>query len=362
MSNRRCPRCQRVYPDPARFCPQDGSPLVEVGGAARPAGGGPPASQTSVGIRTQVREAARARTPRHDRASLLTNHVLDNRYEVGKKLGEGGMSYVYLAVDNSSKETVAIKVLSPRLQEDTSSVERLRREAGLAMRLDHTNVCRIIRLGETEDGLIYLVMPYLPGELLSDREVRDGPLPLDLGIPLMLQMCRGLQHAHDMHIIHRDLKPENVMLVPDAHSPGGIRAVVMDFGLAKERRAEPEIAKLTATGIVLGTPEFMSPEQIRGKALDARSDVYALGILGFELFTGQLPFQGRNAQEMMIARLRGKPKTLREVRSELPAKLDVALAKAMSLEPADRFPTMQALGEALEGAEESGVFARLFKK
>ena len=138
--------------------------------------------------------------------------------------------------------------------------------------------------------------------------------------------------------------------------------MVMDFGLAKERRAEPEIAKLTATGIVLGTPEFMSPEQIRGKALDARSDVYALGILGFELFTGQLPFQGRNAQEMMIARLRGKPKALRDVRSELPAKLDVALTRAMSLEPADRFPTMQALSEALVGAEESGVFARLFKK
>src|SRR4029453_9529838 len=127
LSNRRCPRCQRVYPDPARFCPQDGSPLVEVGGAppAPAPGPGPGPSQTSVGIRTQVREAARARSPRHDRASLLTNHVLDNRYEVGKKLGEGGMSYVYLAADNSSKETVAIKVLSPRLQEDPSSIERL---------------------------------------------------------------------------------------------------------------------------------------------------------------------------------------------------------------------------------------------
>src|SRR5262245_61370492 len=230
------------------------------------------------------------------------------------------------------------------------------------MRLELLNVSRIIRFGETEDGPTYLVMPYLPGELLSDHEVRGGPAALELGIPLMLQMCRGLQHAHDMHIIHRDLKPENVMLVPDAHSPGGVRAVVMDFGLAKERRAEPEIAKLTATGIVLGTPEFMSPEQIRGKALDARSDVYALGILGFELFTGQIPVQARNAQEMMIARLRGKPKALREGRADLPAKLDTAFAKAMSLDPADRYPTMQAFGEALEGAEESGVFARLFKK
>jgi serine/threonine-protein kinase len=316
-------------------------------------------NQTSVGMRTQVREAARAR-PRNDRASLLSNAVLDNRYEVGKKLGEGGMSYVYLAVDNATRETVAIKVLSPRLQEDSSSIERLRREAGLAMRLDHPNVCRIIRLGETEDGLIYLVMPFLKGELLSDREVRDGSAPLELGIPLMIQMCQGLAHAHDLHIIHRDLKPENVMLVPD--DGGQVHAVVMDFGLAKERRAEPEVAKLTATGIVLGTPEFMSPEQIRGKPLDSRSDVYALGILGFELFTGQLPFQGRNAQEMMIARLRGKPKALREVKADLPPKLEVALAKAMSLDPADRYPTMAAFAEALEGAEESGVFAKLFKK
>jgi serine/threonine-protein kinase len=136
----------------------------------------------------------------------------------------------------------------------------------------------------------------------------------------------------------------------------------MDFGLAKERRQEPEVAKLTATGIVLGTPEFMSPEQIRGKLLDARSDVYALAILAFEMFTGQLPFQGRNAQEMMIARLRGKPKPLREIKADLPPRLEAVLGKAMSLDPGDRFPGMTAFAEALEGAEESGVFAKLFKK
>ena len=187
-------------------------------------------------------------------------------------------------------------------------------------------------------------------------------MSLDLGIPLLLQMCRGLQHAHDLQIIHRDLKPENVMLVPEPSAPGTVRAVVMDFGLAKERRQEPEVAKLTATGIVLGTPEFMSPEQIRGKPLDPRSDIYALGILGFEMFSGQLPFQGRNAQEMMISRLRGKPKGLREVQPALPAKLDVALAKAMALDPTERFSTMAVFAEALENAEDSGVFARIFRK
>jgi eukaryotic-like serine/threonine-protein kinase len=325
------------------------------------AGGAPPQA-TSAGLRTLVRQAALKRGPGMDRASALQDSMLDQRYEVGKRLGEGGMSYVYLAKEVTTGETVAIKVLTPKLKEDKSSVERLRREAGLAMRLEHPNVCRILRLGETEDGLIYLVMPYLPGELLSDREVRQGALPLEVGVPLMLEMCRGLQHAHDLHIIHRDLKPENVMLVPDDRGAGGIRAVIMDFGLAKERRQEPDVAKLTATGIVLGTPEFMSPEQIRGKPLDPRSDVYALAIVAFEMFTGQLPFQGRNAQEMMIARLRGKPKLLREIKQDLPVRLETVLNKAMALDPSDRFPSMQALAEAIEGAEESGVFARLFKK
>jgi serine/threonine-protein kinase len=270
------------------------------------------------------------------------------------------MSFVYIAREVANGDTVAIKVLSPKLREDKNSVERLRREAGLAMRLDHLNVCRILRLGETEEGLIYLVMPYLPGELLSDREVREGPLALEVGIPLLVQMAQGLQHAHDLQIIHRDLKPENIMLVPDEKGLGGVRAVVMDFGLAKERRAEPEVAKLTATGIVLGTPEFMSPEQIRGKAIDPRSDVYALAILAFEMFTGQLPFSGRNAQEMMIARLKGKPRLLREVKADLPARLEAVLAKGMALDPAERYPSMTQFGEALMGAEESGVFSRFF--
>src|SRR5437879_13102390 len=120
----------------------------------------------------------------------------------------------------------------------------------------------------------------------------------------------------------------------------------MDFGLAKERRADPAIAKLTATGIILGTPEFMSPEQIRGKTLDARSDVYALGIVAFELFTGKLPFRGRNAQEMMIARLRGSPMPLRQVRADVPASPDEAPAKAVEANPATRYPTALDFAEA----------------
>jgi serine/threonine-protein kinase len=178
--------------------------------------------------------------------------------------------------------------MTPKLAHDRNAAERLRREAGLAMRLEHPNICRILRLGETEEGLIYLVMPMLRGELLADREIREGPLPVEVGLPIMTQVCAGLQYAHDLQIIHRDLKPENIFLVQESGGPA--RAVVMDFGLAKERRAEPGIAKLTATGIILGTPDFMSPEQIRGQALDGRSDIYALGLVAYEMFTGKLPF------------------------------------------------------------------------
>ena len=357
MSERRCPKCGTVYTDTARFCPRDGTMLVEV--QARPV------STATPGSNTAVRTPAPGKNAGLDRASTLSGKLLDARYQVMKKLGEGGMSYVYQAKEVSSGDVVAIKVLSPKLASDRSSVERLRREAGLAMRLDHPNVCRILRLGESEDGLIYLVMPYLQGELLSDREVKGGPMEMALGIKLLRQVCAGLQHAHELQIVHRDLKPENIMLVPDGD---GDKAVVMDFGLAKERRADPAVQKLTATGIILGTPEFMSPEQIRGKPLDARSDVYALGIVAFEMFTGKLPFQGRNAQEMMIARLRGSPRPLRQVRPDMPQALEKALAKSLESNPDDRYATALEFADALTaaggggGEGGGGLFGKLKEK
>ncbi len=324
--------------------------LVDVQTA--PAAAPPPTPKTPVGGATAVRTPP-IKPASLERASTLSNQLLDARYQVVKKLGEGGMSYVYLAKEISSGQEVAIKVLSPKLASDKSSVERLRREAGLAMRLDHPNVCRILRLGESEDGLIYLVMPFLHGELLSDREVREGPMDLAVGLSILRQVCGGLHHAHELQIVHRDLKPENIMLVPNPD--GTDRAVVMDFGLAKERRADPSVAKLTATGIILGTPEFMSPEQIRGKPLDPRSDVYALGIVAFEMFSGKLPFQGRNAQEMMIARLRGSPVPLRQYRPDLPAALEKAIARSLETNPDNRYSTTLEFAAALSEADGSGA-------
>lgn len=329
--SQRCTKCGTVYEGDARFCPKDGTPLVDVAVAGDSG--------------TTIRKAHKPPAPER---FTLTSQRVDNRYEVLKRLGEGGMSYVYQAKDLSRGQVVAIKILSPKLSADKNSVERLRREAGLAMRLDHPHVCKILRLGETEDGLIYLVMPYLKGELLSDREVKTGPMELELGVEWLGQICSGLHHAHQLRIVHRDLKPENVMIVPT--DDGRDKAVVMDFGLAKENRADPSIAKLTATGIILGTPEFMSPEQIRGKQLDARSDVYALGIVAFEMFTGKLPFQGRSAQEMMIARLRGKPTPVRTYRPDFPADLEAALMRSLETDPKDRFLTTLEFGLVLANA------------
>ncbi len=364
MSNRRCPRCQTNYAAPARFCVKDGSLLVESDAARVPAPGEQsPAPGTRASSRDSAEGSPAGPAPKDQIPSSiasLTGQILDQRYHITRKLGEGGMSYVYQAQEIDTGRAVAVKILIPRLSRDPASVERLRREATIATRLNHANVCPILRLGETPDHLLYLVMPFLEGEPLSEHETRRGPFPLAEGIPLLVQVCQGLGHAHDLQIIHRDLKPENVMLVPDPAIPTGFRAVVMDFGLAKERRAGPDVVKLTATGIVLGTPEFMSPEQIRGKPLDGRSDVYALAILAFELFTGQLPFTGKSAQETMIARLRGAPLQLRQVKGDLPAKLETVINKALAVNPADRYASMTELAYAFESAATTGMLGRLF--
>ena len=351
MKNRRCPRCQTNYDPPARHCPRDGTPLVEV---APPATLQPPA-------RLSAADAPRAEPAELARVSSLSGTVLDGRYEIGQKIGEGGMSWVYEAEELEGGLTVAIKVLPPRLSRDRDSVERLKREAEIATRFNHPNVCPILRLGSTADGILYLVMPFLAGETLGDFEGRVRQVSVEEGVPILVQVCGGLQHAHDLGVIHRDLKPENVMLVPEGEE-GAVRAVVMDFGLAKERHAGPEVVKLTQTGIVLGTPEFMSPEQIRGRALDGRSDVYALGVLAFELFTGELPFSGRNAQEMMVARLRGMPRLIRSVRPDLPGRLESVINRALALAPDDRYQSMDEFGRALDGVVNSGVLARIFRR
>jgi len=308
----RCPTCGATYAADARFCSRDGTRLL-------------PAPDSS--------EVPGPATP----AVSLIGQTLDNRYEIVRKVGEGGMSSVYLATDRRTRERRAIKVLSPALSKEANAMERLRREASFGMRLAHPNVCHIIDLGETADGLVYVVMPFIEGEILSDRTHRLGQIALEEAARLVTDIAAGVHLAHGLEIIHRDLKPENVMV---CRRPNGAEyGVVMDFGLAKERKAEGELRKLTATGIILGTPAFMSPEQLRGKPIDARSDIYALGLMTYEMLTGKLPFQGRTQQEMVIARLRSEPIPLREARPDLdlPESVEGVLIVAMERNPDDRY-------------------------
>ena len=291
-----------------------------------------------------------------DLSRNLAGQTLGGRYRIEGRVGVGGMADVYLARDLETDHEVAIKILASQLADDPASVDRLRREAVIAMRLDHPNVCPILGVGETPELPIYLVMPYLAGEPLALREMRQGPMPVAQGIRLLLQICEGLRHAHDLEILHRDLKPENIMLVPDDERAGGVRAVVMDFGLAKVLRDEPGLHKLTRSGLVLGTPDFMSPEQVLGNTLDGRSDVYALGVLAFEMFTGRVPFDGTTPQELTLARLKTRPLKLRAVRPELPVMLERVLDRALARDPADRFQSIDELSSALasvvEGTED----------
>jgi len=371
----RCPKCGTPYPGDAKFCTKDGSKLVPAAaGAAGAAGAAAPAAPAAAAAAANNAAAAPKRAtapgtrgePKPAPASAnLVGQVLDKRYKIERKLGEGGMSFVYLATDVATQKQFAIKVLSEALSQDQNAMARLKREAALGMRLAHPNVCHIMQLGETEDQLVYVVMPYVNGEILADRNNRLGRIPLNDTAKFLKDMAAGLMVAHELKIVHRDLKPENVMI---CRGPNATEyAVVMDFGLAKERRAEGELQKLTATGIILGTPEFMSPEQLRGKPLDPRTDIYSLALMTYEMLTGKLPFQGRTQQEMMIARLRSDPIPIRRMRPDFnfPESVEKVLNKAMARSADDRYATAVEFGDAFhaaatgEGAE-GGLLGKLF--
>jgi hypothetical protein len=265
------------------------------------------------------------------------------------------MGVVYAAHQSSIARTVAVKMLKPSAKLRTDQRDKFISEAVVTGELDHPNIVPIYDLGSNDEGALFYSMKRVRGTPW-DKVINQKQL--DENLSILLRVADAVAFAHAGGVIHRDLKPENVMLVPEG-ADGEVRAVVMDFGLAKERRAGPEVVKLTQTGIVLGTPEFMSPEQIRGRPLDGRSDVYAIGVLSFELFTGTLPFSGKNAQEMMVARLRGLPRRLRELRPDLSARLDSVVNRALALAPDDRYQSMEALARAFEDCLEGGVLARI---
>jgi serine/threonine-protein kinase len=255
------------------------------------------------------------------------------------------MAIVYQARDVTTERDVAIKVLHPTLVADATAMARLRQEAALGARLTHPNLCNIMSFSESGE-FVYVVMPLLTGEALCDRAWRSRQLDLAAAAAFVRDIATGLHAAHELGIVHRDLKPENVMIV--ANGDGTERAVLLDFGLAAAQRAIPRMQKLTRTGMVVGTPEFMSPEQMRGKPLDRRSDIYSLAFMTYELLTGELPFGGTTLREMAMARMKGELISIRKQRPDLalPPAVDEILAKALAVDPADRYQTAPRFGDA----------------
>ena len=302
-----CPTCGTEYPLSERFCPRDGTALR---------------STNALGD--------------------MIGSVVADRYHIIKKLGEGGMGTVYLAEHVKMGRKSALKVMNPGMNQDPDAIARFNREAANASRLSHPNICAIYDFGETPEGLIYLAMEFIEGQSLTAViEAGNGMSP-PRAASIIHQAADALGVAHDAGIVHRDLKPDNIMIMKGRDGSDVVK--VVDFGIAKASSSDAQ--KVTKTGLVVGTPEYMSPEQLAGDKLDGRSDIYSLGLVAFNCLTGTLPFPSNSAQEAMIMRLTDHPKTLAEMRPDVewPAELQVVMDKALARDADERYQKAPAFG------------------
>ncbi|MBL0217368.1 MAG: protein kinase [Myxococcales bacterium] len=299
--------------------PAPASPTAPATGAASPAPTPPGLDRTAT--------AHGAARPSPLTTQLEPGQVLAQRYRVQRLLGKGGMGAVYLADDEVLGELVALKVISSAWATDEQAmVARFRREAAAARKVSSPAVIRIHDLGEARPGLLYLSMEYFAGRTLAEVITQRGLVPIDDARDILKQICTGLEAAHQAGVIHRDLKPSNVLV----GERGAVK--IIDFGLATTAVGDG----LTATGAILGTPHYMAPEQVRGKPVDARTDIYALGALAYHLVCGRPPFHGDNAIAIGFAHLSEPPPLPRQIRKDVPANLEAAILAALAKAPDDR--------------------------
>jgi serine/threonine-protein kinase len=269
-------------------------------------------------------------------SDTLIGTLFDGRYQVLRKLGAGGMANVYLAEDQELGRRVAIKILNERHANDEQFVERFRREAKNAAALSHPNIVSIYDRGEAE-GTYYIAMEYLEGRSLKELIVSKGPAPINVAVEYARQILSALHFAHLKGIVHRDIKPHNVLVGGDG------RVKVTDFGIARAGASQ-----MTEAGSIVGTAQYLSPEQARGASVDQRSDVYSLGIVLYELLTGTVPFNGDTPVEIAMKHLSQMPEPPSAKRPEIPRELDLVVMRALAKDPGDRYQSAEEMEADLE--------------
>ena len=275
--------------------------------------------------------------------------ALGSQYTIERELGRGGMATVFLAVDAKHHRRVALKVLHPDLATSLGP-ERFRREIEVAAQLQHPHILSVHDSGETPTGLLWFTMPYVDGESLRDRLRRTKQLPLDDALQIARELAGALDYAHLRGVIHRDIKPENILLTTQGN------ALLADFGIARALAADPSPGgALTATGMSVGTPQYMSPEQASAERdLTPQTDIYSLGAVCFEMLAGEPPFTGATAQAVIAKMMTGEPPSVRHSRPSVPEVVDRAIRKALSPVAADRFASRDRFRTGVRGVAAAG--------